>query len=124
MMRTSVNSESNALYQEALATFRGLLDEARAAGDPERIALSSKPASRSSKCDSRMYRCRGRHTGAVWLSCPIASSSGMAQDFVCTSDGATNALLRAIGPRACSTRDIGTDAPMKLQAVYRVTVYV
>jgi pyridoxamine 5'-phosphate oxidase len=40
MMRTSVNSESNALYQEALATFRGLLDEARAAGDPEPTAMT------------------------------------------------------------------------------------
>ena len=35
-----MNSESNSLYQEALATFRGLLDEARASADPEPTAMT------------------------------------------------------------------------------------
>lgn len=35
-----MNSESNPLYQEALATFRGLLDEARASADPEPTAMT------------------------------------------------------------------------------------
>ncbi|MEP7097953.1 MAG: pyridoxamine 5'-phosphate oxidase [Dokdonella sp.] len=35
-----MNSESNPLYQEALATFSGLLDEARASSDPEPTAMT------------------------------------------------------------------------------------
>lgn len=35
-----MNNESNPLYQEALATFRGLLDEARASADPEPTAMT------------------------------------------------------------------------------------
>lgn len=35
-----MNRESNPLYQEALATFRGLLDEARASADPEPTAMT------------------------------------------------------------------------------------
>lgn len=35
-----MNSESNPLYQEALTTFRGLLDEARASSDTEPTAMT------------------------------------------------------------------------------------
>ncbi len=35
-----MNAAADALYQEALATFRGLLDDARAASDPEPTAMT------------------------------------------------------------------------------------
>ncbi len=40
MISTPSNNESEALYQQALATFRGLIDEATTAGDPEPTAMT------------------------------------------------------------------------------------
>ncbi|MEO5558077.1 MAG: pyridoxamine 5'-phosphate oxidase [Dokdonella sp.] len=40
MTHAPSRTEPNALYQQALATFRSLLDEARAAGDPEPTAMT------------------------------------------------------------------------------------
>lgn len=40
MISTPSNNESEAFYQQALATFRGLIDEATTAGDPEPTAMT------------------------------------------------------------------------------------
>jgi pyridoxamine 5'-phosphate oxidase len=40
MTNSSSNTESDALHQEALATFRNLLDQASASGDPEPTAMT------------------------------------------------------------------------------------
>lgn len=54
-----MNSESNALYQEALATFRGLLDDARAAGDPEPTAMTLATSVDGGRVSARIVLLKG-----------------------------------------------------------------
>jgi pyridoxamine 5'-phosphate oxidase len=59
MMTPSVNNESNTLYQEALATFRDLLDEARAAGDPEPTAMTLATSADDGRVSARVVLLKG-----------------------------------------------------------------
>ena len=54
-----MNSESNTLYQEALATFRGLLDDARAAGDPEPTAMTLATSVDGGRVSARIVLLKG-----------------------------------------------------------------
>lgn len=58
MISTPSNNESEALYQRALATFRGLIDEATAAGDPEPTAMTLA-TSRDSRLSARIVLLKG-----------------------------------------------------------------
>ncbi|GAA0707766.1 pyridoxamine 5'-phosphate oxidase [Dokdonella soli] len=59
MTNTTANVESTALYQQALATFRSLLDEARTAGDPEPTAMTLATADRDGRLSARIVLLKG-----------------------------------------------------------------
>lgn len=58
MISTPLNNESQALYQQALATFRGLIEEATAAGDPEPTAMTLATA-RGERLSARIVLLKG-----------------------------------------------------------------
>lgn len=59
MTNTSASIESHALYQQALDTFRRLLDEARAAGDPEPTAMTLATAAGNGRISARIVLLKG-----------------------------------------------------------------
>jgi pyridoxamine 5'-phosphate oxidase len=59
MTNTSASIESHALYQQALATFRSLLDEARASGDPEPTAMTLATSAGDGRVAARIVLLKG-----------------------------------------------------------------
>jgi pyridoxamine 5'-phosphate oxidase len=59
MTNTPTGIESAALYQQALETFRTLLDEARAAGDPEPTAMTLASADDAGRIAARIVLLKG-----------------------------------------------------------------
>jgi pyridoxamine 5'-phosphate oxidase len=58
MTNPSADPASHPLYQQALSTFRGLLDEARASGDPEPTAMTLA-TSRDGRLSARVVLLKG-----------------------------------------------------------------
>ena len=59
MTNPSAANESDALYQEALATFRELLDAARAAADPEPTAMTLATLGEDGRVSARIVLLKG-----------------------------------------------------------------